>query len=350
LFIFLDVMGFLGYFFNMQCPDCGYICFKQAKNCGGCGFNFKKANTSATSLFRNDSFTIFASSVTPEKEQESSVAFTAVDSEEIAVIDPPENSQENPELESGEFLLNLSDAEVEPVATDIKPSNSDSDNLEFPPLEFGADSDINLEEVEVEGLGLGLEPLEDELPIPATDEVEDNGLEIIEEPDVLELAPEDSNSPIERAVEEEPEEEPAAEIISASEPEDEILTFETKDLDEVSLDESIDIETAEENPELTPTQNLEPKAVQVETEPTVPILDLGEDEISLEIDDDFETEGPSEPPPLPVQIDELDLNLEIDESDGPLSTTNIDAPEIEIEDLGLELEDPDSPPPESEKP
>ncbi|SVE43915.1 uncharacterized protein METZ01_LOCUS496769, partial [marine metagenome] len=55
----------------MQCPDCGYICFKQAKDCGNCGFNFKKAATSAATLFQNDSFTIFAGSKTPEKGQES---------------------------------------------------------------------------------------------------------------------------------------------------------------------------------------------------------------------------------------------------------------------------------------
>ena len=62
--------GLLLYFFNMQCPDCGYICFKQAKDCGNCGFNFKKAATSAATLFRNDSFTIFAGSKTPEIEIE----------------------------------------------------------------------------------------------------------------------------------------------------------------------------------------------------------------------------------------------------------------------------------------
>ena len=95
----------------MQCPDCGYICFKQAKDCGNCGFNFKKAATSAASLFRNDSFTIFAGSKTPEKGQESSAVTASADSEDIAVMDHPEDSQENPELESGEFLLNLSDAD-----------------------------------------------------------------------------------------------------------------------------------------------------------------------------------------------------------------------------------------------
>ena len=238
-------MGFLYYFFNMQCPDCGYICFKQAKDCGNCGFDFKKAATSAASPFRNDSFTIFAGSKIPAKGQESSSATISADSEEIAVMDAPEGSQENPEVESGDFLLNLSDAEQESSATALESTTSDSDTLEFTPLEFGADANINLEEVEVEGLGLGLEPLEDEAP-----------------------------------------------------------ALEINDLSAVSLEEKADIENAKE-----------------EETPKAPVLDLGEDEISLELDD----------------------------SEGPLSTANTETSEIEIEDLGLELEDSDSPP-DSEKP
>lgn len=285
-------MGFLYYFFNMQCPDCGYICFKQAKDCGNCGFDFKKAATSAASLFRNDSFTIFAGSKIPAKGQESSSATVSADSEEIAVIDAPEGSQENPEVESGDFFLNLSDAEQESSATALESTTSDSDTLEFTPLEFGADANINLEEVEVEGLGLGLEPLEDEpsetLPVTSETGSEEISLEISEAP-----------------------------------------ALEINDLSAVSLEEKADIENAKE-----------------EETPKAPVLDLGEDEISLELDEDPEPESPPTPP---VQIDELDLNLEIDDSEGPLSTANTETPEIEIEDLGLELEDSDSPP-DSEKP
>ena len=309
----------------MQCPDCGYICFKQAKDCGSCGFSFKKA--SATSLFRNDSFTIFARSEPPAEEQEPSTA--SADSEGIAVMDPPEGSQEN--TESGDFLLDLSDAEKKSPATTLESSTSDADNTEFTPLEFGADADINLEEVEVEGLGLGLEPLEDEPsespPASSETEPEENVLEISEAPEVIDLNPEpeviDLN-PEPEAVDEGP----AIEITSASPPEDE--TLEINDLSEVSLDENADEEV-----------------VQVEEEPAAPVLDLGEDEIALEIDEDPELESP--PPPPPAQIDELELNLEIDDSEGPLATTNTETPELEIEDLGLELEGSDSPP-DAEKP
>ena len=307
-------MGFLRYFFNMQCPDCGYICFKQAKACGGCGFDFKKAKTSTKSLFRNDSFRIFAGSEIIEKEQESSAVTPPANSEEIAVMDPPGDSLVNPEQDSEEFLLNLSDAEEESPETDFKPSTSESDVLEF-----SSHADINLEEMEVEGLGLGLEPLEEEPAAPET-----------EEPAIIDLAANDSSDPsVEIAIEEEP----AVEVVLNSLPEE---NDEIQITDSSEVSEDTGIEVVEED--------------QVEIESTSPVLDLGEEEISLEIDEDFETGSPAEPPPLPVQIEELDLNLEIDDSDGPLSTTNIEIPEIEIEDLGLELEDSDSPPPDSEKP
>ncbi|MBT3874436.1 MAG: hypothetical protein HOF68_00195 [Nitrospina sp.] len=347
------------YFFNMQCPDCGYICFKQAKACGGCGFDFKKAKTSTKSLFRNDSFRIFAGSEIIEKEQESSAVTPPANSEEIAVMDPPGDSLVNPEQDSEEFLLNLSDAEEESPETDFKPSTSESDVLEF-----SSHADINLEEMEVEGLGLGLEPLEEEPAAPET-----------EEPAIIDLAANDSSDPsVEIAIEEEPAVEGVLNSLSEEEPslpeteEPVIIDLAADDSSDPSVEIAIEDEPAvevvlnslpEENDEIQITDSSEVsedtgievvEEDQVEIESTSPVLDLGEEEISLEIDEDFETGSPAEPPPLPVQIEELDLNLEIDDSDGPLSTTNIEIPEIEIEDLGLELEDSDSPPPDSEKP
>ena len=62
-------------------------------------------------------------------------------------------------------------------------------------MEFGADASINLEEVEVEGLGLGLEPLEDEpsetLPVTSETGSEENSHEISEAPKGVDLAPEE---------------------------------------------------------------------------------------------------------------------------------------------------------------
>ena len=148
------------YFFGMGCPDCCYISFKQEKNCGNCGFNFKKTATSPDSILRNDSFTIFSR---PKFfEEESLGASTPQVGEGIAVIDPPENSQENQVFSPGEFLLDLSATNKEEPDTNLKPDASNPDTGGFIPMKFGTDADISLEEIEVEGLGLGLESLEEE--------------------------------------------------------------------------------------------------------------------------------------------------------------------------------------------
>jgi hypothetical protein len=263
----------------MQCPDCCYISFKQKKNCGSCGFNFKKAATSPEPLFRNDSFTIFSS---PKYFVEESLGATIHQAEEgIAVIDPPEFYHENQGLKSWKFFLDsTSTNENEPV-TSLKSDASEPNTGEFIPMEFDTDADMNLEEIEVEGLGLGLEPLE-------------------EEPEAS-----DSNS------------------------EDIILNI--SDL----------LEEAKKELELTPSTSQSLK--QNTAEPAPPLLDLGSTEIILDLDEDPEPESPKPALP-PAQIDELELKLEIDNSNGPLTISDDEIPEVEIEDLGLELEDPDSPP------
>jgi hypothetical protein len=238
------------YFFVKECPYCYFISFKQEKNCGSCGFNFKKAATSLDSLFRNDSFTIFSR----QKffEEESLGTSTPQAGESIAVIDPPKSSQENQEFSSGEFLLDLSAA-----------------NKEEP--------DTNLEEIEVEGLGLGLETLEEE------PEINDSNLEDI--------------------------------------------TLNINDL----------LEEAKIELELAPSSSQSPK--QDTAEPAPPVLDLGNTEILLDLAKDSEPESPK-PSSLPAQSDELELKLKIDDSNGPLTINDNEISEVEIEDLGLELEDP----------
>ncbi len=265
-------------------------------------------------------------------------------------MEPPEAIQESPELESGEFLLNLSGAEEQ--ASSLESSNSESETMEYSPMEFGSDADINLEEIEVEGLGLGLEPLEDEPSEPENlkseerileivnesemldlaPEEEEGTLEIIDEPKVLDLGSGDSDSPVEITLDEEPEIEP----VSLSE--EESLAF------EIDTTVPLDEELAHE-----PIQSMVQEEAPSETDPL--ILDLGEDETSLEIDEGSELGSPEKSPPASTPTDELDLKLEIDDSDGPLTTLNVETPEIEIEDLGLELEDSDTPPaPDPKKP
>ena len=295
------------YFFSMQCPDCDYISFKMEKNCGSCGFNLKKAATSPAALFRNDSFTIFSSLKSSEEEQESLSASTPQAGEDIAIIDPPESSHENPELKSVEFLLDLSATNKEEPETTLKSDASVPEASGFIPMGFGTDADINLEEMEVEGLGLGLEPLEEEPPTtPATliTEPEDNLLEISEELEVSDSNPED-------------------------------IILDIIDLDDSSSIESLALEEDKKELKIAPSssQNQEQDTV----EPAAPVLDLGNTEIILDLDEDLEpvSLGPSSPT-VPAESDEFELKLEIDDSDDEI-------PEVEIEDLGLELEDSDSP-------
>jgi hypothetical protein len=286
----------------MQCPDCGYISFRQEKACGSCGFNFKKVTTA--SLFRNDSFTVF------RKEQESSDVSPLQAGEDIAVMEHPEESRKKPE--SGEFLLDLSDAEQDHSKDNLK-----SEAVEFTPMEFSTDSYINLEEMEVEGLGLGLEPLEDEASTPETSkiEIEEAPSEISEEPNAMED-----------------------------------ITLKINGLDEILSIEDSGLESSEKELEIIPSsaQNLE------QDTPMAPILDLGNTELSLDLGEDLESESPSPPTTQPEsKIDELEIQLEIDDSDGPLVTSSVEIPEIEIEDLGLELEDSEDSedsPPDQEKP
>jgi hypothetical protein len=270
------------YFFDMQCPDCCYISFKQVKNCGSCGFNFKKAATSSESLFRNGSFTIF--SISKYFGEESLVASSPQAEEDIAVIDPQKNSQENKEFTSGDFLLDLSTTNTEEPETNLKSDASEPDTGRFIPMEFGTDADISLEEVEVEGLGL--EPLK-------------------EEPEVS-----DSNS------------------------------------EEIILNVSDLLEEAKKELDLIPSSSQSPK--QGTAEPAAPILDLGNTEIILDLDEDPKPESLNLSSP-PDQSDALEIKLGIDHSNGPLTINDDEIPEVEIEDLGLELEDPDSLPSDPEK-
>ena len=317
----------------MQCPDCGYISFKQEKVCGSCGFNLKKAAISNSSLFRNDSFTIFSSPKASEEEQRSVSATKSQAEEGIAVIDPPEDSQENPELESGEFLLNLSEAKLEEPETDIKSETSEPSTSDFAPMEFGTDSEISLEEMEVEGLGLGLEPLGEEPPSsPETSitEPEEIQLEVSEDSDIgdVELTPDNSDN-IELKIDE-------PDNISSDEEE-------VSDSADIVLNIS-GLEEPNEEPEIVTSPS------QEAVEPASPVLDLGDTEIVLDLDEEPEPESPDPSPPAPAQSDELEIKLEIDDSDGPLTINDDTIPEVEIEDLGLELEESDDPPPDPEKP
>ena len=143
-------MDILIYFFNVQCPNCGYISFKQEKDCGSCGRILNRAATLSAPLFRNDSFTVFLSSKAAKKEQDETCLSSSQIHEEIPVIEPSQNSQENSEHTLEDFLLNLSDAEQEHSEATLKPDSSKLEITNYSPMEFRVDAHTNLQEVKQE--------------------------------------------------------------------------------------------------------------------------------------------------------------------------------------------------------
>jgi hypothetical protein len=143
-------MDILIYFFNVQCPNCGYISFKQEKDCGSCGRILNRAATLSAPLFRNDSFTVFLSSKAAKKEQDETCLSSSQIHEEIPVIEPSQNSQENSEHTLEDFLLNLSDAEQEHSEATLKPDSSKLEVTNYSPMEFRVDAHTNPKEVKQE--------------------------------------------------------------------------------------------------------------------------------------------------------------------------------------------------------
>jgi hypothetical protein len=303
----------------MQCSDCGYISFKKEKACGACGFKFKKSTQSSQSLAGKESFSIFAGSAKGQSEESPAVESVGVldEQEPSSFIDP----------ETGDFNLDLPETTEETV----NEAQIASENTDYESMEFDLDEDIELEEIE----GLGLEPLH----ATETSIAEEPTLSIEPALEIGELEETPSLDPVLEIGE--PEEPPSLEpVLEIGEPE------ETPSLEPVleigepeetpSLDPVLEIGEPEETPSLDPVLEIgEPESQEV-------ALDLGENEIALDLDDSSSVV----PPPVAAPLDEMELNLEIDDSDGPLTTQTQDIPDIEIEDLGLELESSDDPEPD----
>lgn len=378
----------------MQCPECGYISFKISKTCGACGFKFKKAKN-LPALTGKESFYIFGGPPEVKKEE----ALEENSPENVAVLE-----KEEPESfidpETGDFNLDL--PEIQEGEIEEAQIPTDQEVSEFEPLEFDPNADIDLGEVEVEGLGL--EPFQVTEEAKSTEPVEETSEEAIildesgESPSlepVLEITdPEEPTLSIEEPALEITEPEPIAsedeDVLEIPDPAEEpALTIDepTLEITEPTLSEEepvLEIPDLAGGPALTIDEPMleitEPETAQSEDEPVLEISDPSEepaltiDEPMLEINDaepsPSEGESPEldlgdneikldlgyEPPPsndpdpseLASQLEEIDLNLEIDDSEVPLSTSNNEVPEIEIEDLGLELESPDDS--EEEKP
>ena len=277
----------------MQCSGCGYISFKKEKDCGACGFKFKKSTQGSQSLAGKESFTIFAKSVKGQSEDNSTIESVGLfdEQEPTSFIDP----------ETGNFNLDLP-ATSEEI---IEEAQISSKNTEYESLEFDLDEDIELEEAE----GLDLHPL--------------HTTETLEEPeaDTTEMA----SISLDTAVD-------SIEELTIDEP--------------IAIDETASVEPVFEigEPDEEPPLSIELPLEISEPEKTIslePALDLGENEIALDLDD-----NPSITPAPPVAaapLDEVELSLEIDDSDDPLTIQSQDIPDLEIEDLGLELESSDDP-------
>ena len=294
----------------MQCSGCGYISFKKEKDCGACGFKFKKSTQGSQSLAGKESFTIFAGSAKGQSEDSSAIESIGLldEQEPTSFIDP----------ETGNFNLDLP-ATSEEI---IEEAQISSKNTKYKSLEFDLGEDIELEEVE----GLGFEPLHTAETIegPEADKTEmasislDTAVDSIEELTIEEPIAIDETASVEPVLEiGEPDQEPP-----------------------LSIEPPLEISEPEKTISLEPALEIG----ELKNEEATPALDLGENEIALDLDD-----NPSNTPAPPVAaapLDKVELSLEIDDSDGPLTIQSQDIPDLEIEDLGLKLESSDNPKPD----
>ena len=294
----------------MQCSGCGYISFKKEKDCGACGFKFKKSTQVIQSLVGKESFTIFAKSVKGQSEDNSAIESVGLldEQEPTSFIDP----------ETGNFNLNLP-ATSEEI---IEEAQISSKNTEYESLEFDMDEDIELEEVE----GLDLHPLHktETLEEPEADTTEMASISLDTAVDSIEELTIDEPIAIDETASVEP-------VFEIGEPDEEPL---------LSIEPPLEISEPEKTISFEPVLEIG----ELENEEATPALDLGENEIALDLDD-----NPSITPAPPVAaapLDEVELSLEIDDSDDPLTIQSQDIPDLEIEDLGLELESSDDPEPD----
>ena len=275
----------------MQCPDCGYISFKQEKDCGSCGHILTRAAALSASLFRNASFTIFLSSKAAEKEQDGTCLFSSKVHDEIPVIEPSQNSWKNLEHNLDDFLLNLSDAEKDNSEATLK---SDSPKLEvtnYSPMELGTNLYNDLQEEELELMQVS----EEELVAPTTNrtkheetqfkklEIKNNLYETISNKDVkFENAGKKFEATLPHSQNMEQDiTEPMAPALDLGNTE--IFGFEPKNPAQDPASSSSQLDKLETNNSLDDTLFTE-KIEKGTIEPQAPVLDLGNTEVLLGIE------------------------------------------------------------------
>lgn len=291
----------------MQCPECSYISFKIEKTCGACGFKFKK-DQKGPSLTGKESFSIFNAPTVEEGQKVQEEKDN--NAESVSVLEAPE-PESFIDSETGDFSLDLPEIEEDEIEDAQAASDSVKEISEYEPLEFDPNADIDLGEMEVEGLGL--EPFQT---------VEEENTEEKQSPETEPAVIEESQN-----TDELPSLESALEVTQSEEE------------PVISTEPVLEIPEPEGQTDLSTEPELEiPKP---EGEQEIPELDLGDNETKLDLS--YEPPSPSEPDPAVNLSDVPDLNLQIDDSEGPLITQNNEIPDLEIEDLGLELESPDEP-------
>ena len=296
----------------MQCSGCGYISFKKEKDCGACGFKFKKSTQGSQSLAGKESFTIFTKSVKGQREDNSAIESVGLfdEQEPTSFIDP----------ETGNFNLDLP-ASSEEI---IEEAQISSKNTEYESLEFDLDEDIELEEVE----GLDLHPLHttETLEEPEADTTEmasislDTAVDSIEELTIDEPVVIDETASVEPVLEiGEPDEEPLLSIeppLEISEPEKTI-----------SFEPALEIGEPEETPSIVPT------------------LEIGELENSVGLFDEQEPTSFIDPETgnfnldLPASSEEIIEEAQISSKNTEYESLEFDLDEdIELEEVeGLDL-------------
>ncbi|MZH04649.1 MAG: hypothetical protein F3743_04520 [Nitrospinae bacterium] len=308
----------------MQCPECSYISFKIEKTCGACGFKFKK-DQKEPSLTGKESFSIFNAPTVEEGQKVQEEKDN--NAESVSVLEAPE-PESFIDSETGDFSLDLPEIEEDEIEDAQAASDSVKEISEYEPLEFDPNADIDLGEMEVEGLGL--EPFQtveeentEEKQSPETEPAVIEESQNTDELPSLESALEVTQSEEEPVISTEP-------VLEIPEPEGEM---------DLSTEPVLEIPEPEGQMDLSTEPELE--IPEPEGEQETPELDLGDNETKLDLS--YEPPSPSEPDPAVNLSDVPDLNLEIDDSEGPLITQNNEIPDLEIEDLGLELESPDEP-------
>ena len=300
----------------MQCSGCGYISFKKEKDCGACGFKFKKSTQGSQSLAGKESFTIFAGSVKGQSEDSSAIESVGLldEQEPTSFIDP----------ETGNFNLDLP-ATSEEI---IEEAQISSKNTEYESLEFDLDEDIELEEVE----GLDLHPLHttETLEEPEADTTEmasislDTAVDSIEELTIDEPIAIDETASVEPVLEiGEPDQEPPLSIeppLEISEPEKTISLEPALEIGELKnsvglLDEQeptsfIDPETGNFNLDLPATSEEIIEEAQISSKNTE------YESLEFDLDEDIELE----------EVEGLDLH--------PLHTTEtLEEPEADTTEM-----------------